>query len=125
VATSPERIPADEVAAAVAARAELGASYDAELAESFADRIEQVVDARVAQRTESSSLEMAQVRADEAAGNRQMYLGFVSLGTGIPISAIAAVQTEPGLLGLAVAWAGIVGVNVAHAWQSRRNRPGR
>jgi hypothetical protein len=38
-------------------------------------------------------------------------LALVSLGAGIPISAIAASLT--GLVGLAIVWAGIVGVNVA------------
>jgi len=37
----------------------------------------------------------------------------VSLGTGVPITAIAAEQG--GVLGIVVAWAGIVGVNVANA----------
>ena len=47
-----------------------------------------------------------------------MTLGIVSLGVGIPISAISAgIADLPGLL---VAWGGIAAVNVAHALQSRR-----
>jgi len=51
-----------------------------------------------------------------------MALGIVSLGTGIPITAIAGSVAEPGLAGIIAAWAGIVGVNVAHALQGRRDR---
>ncbi len=46
-------------------------------------------------------------------------LGIVSLGTGIPLSAIAATEGSKGLL---VAWTGIAVVNIAHAW-ARRRRP--
>jgi hypothetical protein len=120
---SPERIPADEAESVLAARAELGSVYDAELVAGFADRIEQVVEARVVQRSGTTLDRQAEAKLEKDAGDRQLVLGMVSLGAGIPISAIAAVQTEPGLVGLAVAWAGIVGVNLAHAWQSRRHRP--
>ncbi len=58
----------------------------------------------------------------DTVGTQQFVLGIVSLGTGIPISAIAAESIEPGLIGLAVAWAGIIGVNVAHALARRRRR---
>jgi hypothetical protein len=44
---SGEPIAKDEAEAVVAARHELGPSYDAALVESFAERIEQVVQARV------------------------------------------------------------------------------
>ena len=108
-----------EVEAVLATRAELGPEYDAELVESFADRIEQVIEVRVAGRVAESTTSGKQLRAAaKAAGDRQMILGFVSLGTGIPITAISA--SIAGLPGLIAAWAGIVGVNVAHAVQSRR-----
>jgi hypothetical protein len=109
----------DEAAAGLAARAELGPEYDDALAESFADRIEQVVQARVA---ELSHGDRARSRELAARGQRQMALGIVSLGTGIPITAIAGSVAEPGLAGIIAAWAGIVGVNLAHALQGRRDR---
>lgn len=65
----------------------------------------------------SESLEM-----EKQTSNQSFVLGIVSLGTGIPITAIAATNVEPGLLGVAIAWAGIVGVNVAHRLSSRRRR---
>ena len=66
---------------------------------------------------EDQSLEMQKQES-----NQSFVLGIVSLGTGIPITAIAATNVEPGLLGVAIAWAGIVGVNVAHRLSKRRNR---
>ena len=48
-------------------------------------------------------------------------IGIVSLGTGIPITAIAG-GVGDGLAGVVVAWLGIVGVNVAHALSNRRRR---
>ncbi len=48
-------------------------------------------------------------------------LGVVSLGSGIPITAIAGNAADPGLAGIVVAWAGIVGVNVAYALRGRRD----
>lgn len=63
----------------------------------------------------SESLEM-----EKQASNQSFVLGIVSLGTGIPITAIAATNVEPGLLGVAIAWAGIVGVNLAHRLGRRR-----
>jgi hypothetical protein len=59
-----------------------------------------------------------QHRAAEAAGKRQVALGIVSLGVGIPITAISAAIAE--LPGLGIAWAGIAAVNFAHAMQNRR-----
>ena len=110
-----EPIKAEEVEAVLSTRGELGSSWEPELAASFADRIERLVEARVSERSQ----EIARRRSDDAGqGGRQMVLGIVSLGTGIPITAIAATQAD--LPGVLVAWAGIVGVNVAHAAVGRR-----
>lgn len=112
---SGDPIGKDEAEAVLATRAELGPSYDVELVESFADRIEQVVQAQVAQH--AGGLDQSHKLRVEA-GRRQLTLGIVSLGTGIPITAISAgVAHESGLL---IAWAGIALVNLAHALQSRR-----
>lgn len=90
----------EELEATVAARRELGASHESELVEGFVERLERRLGDRSGERP--STVEAARMR---------FVLGLVSLGTGIPISAIAASQA--GLLGLAVAWGGIVGVNAA------------
>ncbi|MGH3383183.1 MAG: hypothetical protein ACRDO1_01255 [Nocardioidaceae bacterium] len=61
-------------------------------------------------------------RLDEGARIRQFVLGLVSMGTGVPITLFASGMTvgENNVAGIAVAWLGIVGVNVSHAWSLRR-----
>jgi len=41
---------------------------------------------------------------------------------GVPITAITATNVEPGILGVAVSWAGIVGVNWVHARSLRKRK---
>jgi hypothetical protein len=110
----------DELEAALAARRDLGPAYDDALADSFIDKIGQQIEARVDQRLAERGGKGARAHSDEA-GQRQWVLGIISLGTGIPITAIAGGTTE-GVSGILIAWLGIVGVNTAHAWSSRRDR---
>lgn len=105
-----------ELEAALAARKELGRDYEQALVESFVDKIDKQIGARVDAQVAARS--RARGKGAKQAGEGQMVLGFVSLGTGIPITAIAGGIGE--LPGIVVAWLGIVGVNVAHAWSSRR-----
>lgn len=108
----------EEIEAALEARRELGPAYESALVESFVEKIESAIEARVDER-------MARSRQHEKnEGQRQQHqlvLGIVSLGTGIPITAIAG-GVGDGLPGIIVAWAGIAAVNVAHALQGRSRR---
>jgi len=113
-------VPADEqdslardLEATIAARAELGRDYEPALVESFAERLEQTI----ARRVDAEVSHRAPAPDDP---RMPFALAIVSLGTGIPISGIAA-GTE-GLPGLLVAWGGIVSVNVAYALGRRRRR---
>ena len=103
-----------DIEAALATRRELGARYDAELVDGFADRIERAVDRRVA---EQVALAQRHTAAVADAGGRQLALGIVSLVAFIPISIALGLNDQ--FLALLVTLAGIVGVNLAHAWQSR------
>jgi len=103
-----------DIESALAARRELGARYDAELVDGFAERIERAVDRRVADQV---ALAQRRTAAVAGAGGRQLAIGIVSLIAFIPISIVLGVNGE--FLALLVTLAGIVGVNVAHAWQSR------
>lgn len=111
-----EGLEHQDIEAALAARSDLGPTYEPAIVESLAEKIEAAiesrVDARVARSHQGDKL-------DSQRGEHQMVLGIVSLGTGIPITAIASGE---GLLGIAVAWTGIAAVNVAHALQGRRRR---
>ncbi|GAA3710756.1 hypothetical protein GCM10022204_31610 [Microlunatus aurantiacus] len=109
-----------QVRAAMAARAELGPDYDDAIAAGLADRVEELVAYRTAElrHTDDAAKED---RADVRRGNSHRFvLGIVSLGAGIPVSAISASYAE--LPGLMVAWAGIVGVNAVFAWGNRSRR---
>jgi hypothetical protein len=113
-------VPDDELErrdyeALLATRGELGPDYERALVDSFADRMEREIQRRVSARSGGRNLEQ---QAAESAGKRQLALGIVSLGVGIPITAISAAITD--LPGLGIAWAGIAAVNIAHAMQSRR-----
>ena len=104
-----------DIEAALATRRELGARYDAELVDGFAERIERAVDRRVADQV---ALQQRRAAAVAGAGARQLALGIISLVAFIPIS--IALGVNDAFLPLLVTLFGIVGVNVAHAWQSRR-----
>ena len=113
-----EELERTDIEAALETRRELGLRYDAELVDGFAERIERAVQRRVADEVESR--QRARM-PDRSAGSRQLALGIVSTVAGIPISAIAlAAGDGSGLPALIVSWAGLVGVNAAHAWQSKR-----
>ncbi len=116
---SPQELRRD-VEASLATRAELGPAYDAAVAAGLADRIEQLAALRTAELRASSSTATAELEAERSGRQQRFVLGIISLGAGIPITAIAALNTEPGLVGVLVSWAGIVGVNVVHGWSGRR-----
>jgi hypothetical protein len=109
-----EQTAEHELAAALAARQELGEHYESALAESFVARIETEIDARVDARV-AQTVRTSRVEAQQQ--KQQFVLGIVSLGTGIPITAVAGGVGD--LPGIVVAWAGIVAVNVAHALRGR------
>ena len=112
-----DHITRQEVEALLATRAELGPAYDEAMVDSFAERIERAV----VERTESQVARSGRsTQRDDDGDSKQLALGIVSLGTGIPISGIAAGTAD--LPGLAVAWGGIVLVNVAYALRGRRRR---
>ena len=72
-----------DIEAALATRRELGARYDAELVDGFAERIERAVDRRVADQV---ALQQRRTAAVAGAGARQLALGIISLVAFIPIS---------------------------------------
>lgn len=102
-----------DIEAALETRRELGARYDAELVDGFAERIERAVERRVA---ESRAVEVRSTSGAEGARIRQFVLGIVSLVAGIPITvATTAIAGGEGLPAIGVAWLGIAAVNAAHA----------
>jgi hypothetical protein len=108
-------IPRDELRATLAARQELGPDYDAALVDSLAERVEQVVQARVAaQQVTAPPPPVAPVApapsTGQSAGER-IAIALGSLVLAIPSTAIAG--DAGGKFGVAVVWIGVVAVNVA------------
>ena len=116
-----ERDTRRDIEAALAARRDLGPDYDDQIAAGLAERIDELVAIRLADsRAEVSERQLD--REDERSSRTQRFvLGIISLGAGIPITGIAAVQIDHSITGVAVAWAGIVGVNIAAGWRGRRS----
>lgn len=109
--------PRDEAAAALGAREQLGPEYEPAVAESFADRIEQIIDARVAEQVaRASAAEPA--KPDNTARDHALALAIVSLVLAVPLTAIAAHTAD--LIGMILVWAGLVVINVARSWATRR-----
>jgi hypothetical protein len=100
----------DEVAAALAVRQELGREYEPEVIDGFADRIERVIDSRVATR----------VAEQGARHSGAVRVAIWSVVAGFPITGVAG--EEAGLAGIVVGWLGIAAVNFAYAWGNRRQR---
>ncbi|MCX4906113.1 hypothetical protein [Streptomyces sp. NBC_00878] len=115
-----------ELDATLHARKELGEEYESALVDSFLEKVEQRLDGAVDRRVRRHLAEQQMVvargsRAPQGSSDsfgERFGFGIVSLVLAVPLSAIGGgVADLPGLL---VAWAGIVGVNVA---QTARNSP--
>jgi hypothetical protein len=109
-----------DVEAALAARRELGPEYGDQVAEGLADRVEQLVAYRTAELRHTTGRESGSVDLERTAMKQRFVTTIVSLGAGIPITAIAV--GAGGLRETAICWLGIVGVNAAQAWGARRRR---
>ena len=116
---SSSELPAEDLAATLAARRELGAEFEPALVESLAERLEGVIQARVeahlAEQQRPATPALASVPPQMRVG---VALGSTALA--IPITAIAG--GEAGLAGIIVVWAGVVAVNLAFALGSRLPR---
>ena len=107
-----------DVEAALAARRELGPEYDEAVAAGLAERIDELVAIRVADSRADVSERQLDREDERSSRSQRLVLGIISIGGGIPVTAI----TSGSVVMTAVAWAGIVGVNVAAAWGARRHR---
>lgn len=107
-----------DLQAAVGARRDLGRDYEDAVLDSFLarldERITERVEGRLADRGAARSTgARALPTAKDSGADAGLVLGIVSLGTGIPITAIAG--GTGGVGGVVVAWLGIAAVNAAHA----------
>lgn len=102
-------LPRDDLRAAIEARRDLGPEYEPALVESFLDRLDRTLAARVQAEVQARLADLPEQKKESS----DPWVVIASLGMGIPLTAIAA--SEAGVAGLLLAWGGIVAVNVAHA----------
>lgn len=108
--------------AARAARIDLGSDYDDAIASGLADRMEELAAYRTAELRAQDERARREIDYDDRGRTQRFVLGVVSLGAAIPITGIAAGAVDPGVVGVALVWAGIVGVNAVYALSGRRPR---
>lgn len=109
-----------EIAAALAARRELGPEYEDAIAASLADRVEREIAARVDAARNPPPPAPRQHEA-RSGGNDSRWIATASLIAGIPVTGIVAGTSHGNVFAIAVAWGGIALVNMAHAF-GRRHR---
>lgn len=112
---SSENFERSELEAVLETRRELGAELEPALVDSFAERIERVVEARVRAQYE---VELERAEAARHGRGSQLALAIVSVTMAIPLTAIAV--SFAGLPGMLAVWVGIVLVNFAMAMQRGR-----
>ncbi|MCT9930310.1 hypothetical protein N5079_08740 [Planotetraspora sp. A-T 1434] len=107
----------EDLRAIIATRRELGPEYEDALVDSFLDKLDVEIAARVRNEVAAQMIHRPQQppRKDAAVG---VALG--SLGIGIPLTGIAA--GNAGTTGLVLSWAGIIAVNLAYAISRRSSR---
>ncbi|TDB94778.1 hypothetical protein [Actinomadura sp. 7K534] len=110
------RLPRDDLAAAMAARRELGPEYDDAFIETVVERIQETLEARPA------AAPARRPRPGRAHGrgdhDHSLAMAVLSLLAAIPLSAIAVVNA--GLPGLFLAMIGIAIINVTYTCRPRR-----
>ncbi|HKF78263.1 MAG TPA: hypothetical protein VKF59_19135 [Candidatus Dormibacteraeota bacterium] len=120
----PAQVSREDLAATLAARQELGPEFEPALVESFAQRLEATIDARLqaalARGAPPAPAPPATASAVVPAAMR-LAVAIVSLGVAIPVTAIAG--ESGGLVGVVVSWAGLVGINAAFALPSHWRWP--
>ncbi|WP_103964403.1 hypothetical protein [Nonomuraea solani] len=100
----------DDLQATLDARRDLGPEYEAALVDSFVERLDATIAARV--QAELGRPGTPPIKK-QAPGRPMVPIVLGSLGIGVPLTGIAA--SSAGLVGLMVVWLSIVVVNVAAA----------
>jgi hypothetical protein len=109
-----------EAAAAIKARRELGLEYEEQIAAGLAERVEHAVWQQRQADDGRTRIELAKLEDAKLERGQRLALTIVSLGVGIPITAIAA--HDAGLMGVGFSWAGIAVVNAIFNFGRNRHR---
>ncbi|GHE26595.1 hypothetical protein GCM10017673_30600 [Streptosporangium violaceochromogenes] len=114
--------------ATIEARRDLGPEYETALVESFVDRLDATIAARVRAELSGAGAHSQHspypphppVPPPRRGVNPAIPIALGSMGIGVPLTGIAA--GAAGTAGLLLAWGGIVAINLAHAagrWRGR------
>ncbi|MEW9550950.1 hypothetical protein [Nonomuraea sp. NPDC050783] len=104
----------EDLKATLDARRDLGPDYETALVESFMDRLDETIAARVRAELGAGAAGHRPARPKEQVPAKAMIpISLGSLGIGVPLTAIAG--GSAGLQGLVIAWLSIVIINVAAA----------
>lgn len=104
--------------AALSARRDLGPDYEDAVAESLAERVEELVARRTAEVAETEEDRSYARKEETSTGDGRFIIALASLGAGIPITGIV----HDSVVSIVVVWGGLVGINVAAALRGRRRR---
>jgi len=109
----------DDLSATLGARRELGEGYDTALVQSFLEKVDREIVARVDRELEAKAPNVVDRNRSRVSRGS---IAIPSIALGIPITAIITSQQHGlwGFLGVAASWAAIAVVNVSHAWGRRR-----
>jgi hypothetical protein len=121
--STPDEETRRDVQAAMAARRELGMEYEEAIAAGLLDRVNQLALMRASEVRREADRSDEVAKAEKESRHHRFVLGIVSLGAGIPITAISGALVD--IPGVIISWAGIVGVNLAAAIGARRRPPSR
>ncbi|MBP2704161.1 hypothetical protein JOL79_10095 [Microbispora sp. RL4-1S] len=110
----------DDLRAVISARRDLGAEYEDPLVDSFLDKLDVEIAARVRNEVDARTRHQKEDGPRQQRKDTGIVVALGSLALGIPLTGIAAAQAHG--TGLLLAWAGIVGVNLAFALGRRRER---
>ncbi|MGC1185240.1 MAG: hypothetical protein WBA31_08850 [Candidatus Dormiibacterota bacterium] len=111
-------LPREDLIATVAAREDLGPEHTDVLVDAFLAKVEKEIDARVDARLAEGGKAVGSASTHD--GGIVLPLGSIALG--IPVSGAigGTLSGDQAVVGLAVAWAGIAAINIAHALGRRR-----
>lgn len=111
--------PRDDLRATMEARRDLGPDYEDALVDSFLEKLDHELTARVRAEVANQHLPQQQGAPEKAKpDNSHIPVALGSLGLAIPLTAIAS--SNAGNVGLFLAWSSIVIINVAYALGRRR-----
>jgi hypothetical protein len=111
-------LPRDELRATIEARRDIGPEYESALVESFIDKVDAAIAARVHSEVTARMGPAAPAPRPGRNNHEALWTALGSMALGIPLTAIGA--TTAGTAGLFLSWLGIVLVNVAAALSRRR-----